>query len=276
MRVRFITTCALGLAAALSLANSLAAQTTTDSTKLRTTTSQTRINISKGEVVPARVDTVYVTRYDTVTNTVTRIDTVTVTPPVPVVIPTVRGPFYWGLYAGSTWPWGNIDRVYTNGFHGGGVLGFEPRHSPLGLRFDGSVAQLGKEQQGFTTTQQGSGTSLLMQLGGDAKLNLFMTHGWNFYGIGGLNAYRYKRISLTTNDDEVNVGNPNCDYVVRGSCYVNANNTSWNNAFGFNFGAGTDFHIGSQDMFLEARYMGMQKYGARSWTLPISLGVRYF
>src|SRR4051812_885548 len=68
MRVRSITTCALGLAAALSLANTLTAQTT-DTTKLRTTRSDTRINISKGEVVAPRVDTVYVTRYDTVSNT---------------------------------------------------------------------------------------------------------------------------------------------------------------------------------------------------------------
>jgi hypothetical protein len=281
MRVRFITTCALGLAAALSLANTLTAQTTTDSTKLRTTTSQTRINISKGEVVPARVDTVYVTRYDTVTNTVTRIDTVTVTSPAPVVIPKIHGPFYFGAYAGSTWPWGNIDRVYTNGYNVGGVLGWEARHSPLGLRFDGSVAQLGREfgvaETSLTPVNYGSGTALLMQLGADAKLNLFMTHGWNFYGIGGLNGYRYKRLALTTNADGDNaVGNANCDFALRGSCYINANNNSWDNAWGFNFGAGTDFHIGSQDMFLEARYMGMQKYDARSWTLPISLGVRFF
>jgi len=280
MRVRFITTCALGLAAALSLANTLTAQTTTDTTKLRTTTSQTRINISKGEVVAPRVDTVYVTRYDTVTNSVTRVDTVTVTPPMPVVIPKVHGPMYWGLYAGSTWPTGNIDRVYTNGFHAGGVLGWEARHSPLGIRFDGSVAQLGREfgvaESSLTPVNYGSGTALLGQLGADAKLNVFQTHGWNFYGIGGVNGYRYKRIALATNSDVDNVGNANCDFTLRGSCYNNANNNNWQNAWGFNFGLGTDFHIGSQDMFLETRYMGMQKFDARTWTMPISLGVRFF
>ena len=77
MRVRFITTCALGLAAALSIASTLAAQQ--DTTKLRKP-SETRISISKGEVAPARVDTVFVTRYDTVTvnNSIVRVDTVTV------------------------------------------------------------------------------------------------------------------------------------------------------------------------------------------------------
>ena len=66
MRVRNITTCALGLAAALTLVASPLAAQSQDTTRLRTT-SQTRISVSKGEVVtPARIDTVYVTRYDTI------------------------------------------------------------------------------------------------------------------------------------------------------------------------------------------------------------------
>jgi len=272
MRVRFITTCALGLAAALSLANTLAAQQTQDTTKLRTT-SQTRINISKGEVVTPRVDTVYVTRYDTVTNTVSRIDTVTVTPAAPLVIPKVKGPFYWGAYAGPSNPYGNIDRVYTNGFHAGGVLGWEAQNAPIGLRFDGSVNQLGKEQGSWSTVNQGSGTSLLLQLGADAKVNAIMVRGWSLYGIGGLNFYRHKRIALATNAEP---GETGCEFEVRGECFENANNTSWDNKLGFNFGLGTDFHIGSQDMFLEARYLAIQNNGARSYVLPISLGVRYF
>src|SRR5206468_13089840 len=76
MRVRSITTCALGLAAALTVAAStLAAQQ--DTTKLRRAArSDRRIPISKespGEVVTTRVDTVYVTRTDTLTNTVVRV-----------------------------------------------------------------------------------------------------------------------------------------------------------------------------------------------------------
>jgi len=275
MRVRSITTCALGLAAALSLANTLTAQTT-DTTKLRTTRSDTRINISKGEVVAPRVDTVYVTRYDTVSNTITRLDTVTVTPPAPVVIPKVTGPFYWGMYLGSYWPEADIDKVYTNGWGGGLVMGWEARHHPLGLRFDASMNQLGKEQFGFSGAQQGNSTSMVGQIGGDLKLNVFMTHGWNFYGIGGVNAYRYKRVALKSNDATTGVGTGNCDFTAGDDCFVNANNNEWKSAWGFNAGGGTDFHIGSQDMFLEVRGLALQKYGTRSWTLPISLGVRFF
>jgi hypothetical protein len=118
MRVRNITTCALGLAAALTLVASPLAAQQQDTSRLRTS-SERRITTSKGEVVTpvTRVDTVYVTRYDTVRvdNTIVRVDTVTVTPPTPVVMPDVDGPMFWGLYGGSSWPWGNIDRVYTNG-----------------------------------------------------------------------------------------------------------------------------------------------------------------
>ena len=92
MRVRNITTCALGLAAALTLGASVSAAQSTDTTRLRRPSEQ-RINISKGEVAPVvRIDTVYVTRYDTVRvdNTIVRVDTVTVTQTVPVYA--TRGP----------------------------------------------------------------------------------------------------------------------------------------------------------------------------------------
>ena len=277
MRVRNITTCALGLAAALTVVASPLAAQQQDTTRLRTT-SQQRILTSKGEVVttPPRVDTVYVTRYDTirVDNTIVRVDTVTVTPPVPVVIPDVSGPMYWGLFGGSSWPWGNIDRVYTNGFHFGGLVGWEPQHGFFGVRLDGAMSQLGREDElrtvGIGDTQMGSGTALMLHLAGDLKVKPLNFGGWALYGIGGLNYNRYKRIALAAETGD------NCDFTVRGECYQNANNESWSDKFGFNFGAGLDFHIGSQDMFLEARYMAVPANGARSWLLPISLGVRYF
>ena len=276
MRVRNITTCALGLAAALTLGASPLVAQQQDTTRLRTT-SQTRINVSKGEVAtPPRVDTVYVTRYDTVrvNNTIVRVDTVTVTPPAPLVVPKVSGPMYWGLYGGSTWPWGNIDRVYTNGFHFGGVLGWESQQSWFGARLDGAMSQLGREDElrtvGIGADQMGSGTALLLHLAGDLKVKPLNFGGWALYGIGGLNYNRYKRIALASETGS------ECDFTVRDACYTNANNESWSDKFGYNFGAGLDFHIGSQDMFLEARYMAIPANGARSWTLPISLGVRYF
>jgi len=276
MRVRFITTCALGLAAALTFSNTLAAQQ--DTTKLRKTTqSTTRIPISKespGEVVTVRVDTIYVTRHDTVTSTILRVDTVTITPaPVPVIAK-IRGPMYWGVYGGTTWPWGNVDRLYTNGFHAGGVLGWEAQHSIVGLRLNGDMAQINREQ-GRIASVVGTGTPLLLSLGADLKVKPISVGGWDLYAVGGGNFYRYKRIATVASSSSAGAV---CGGTIdgKGGCYTPASDTDWRNKFGFNFGLGTDFHIGSQDMFLEARYTALQANSARTFFLPISLGVRYF
>jgi len=276
MRVRYITTCALGLAAALTVAaGTLAAQQTQDTTRLRrTTTSSQRIPISKespGEVVTTRVDTVYVTRYDTVTNTVMRVDTVTVTPPAAIVMPKIKGPLYWGLFGGSSRPWGNIDRVYTNGFHAGGLLGWEQQHGLFGVRLDGQVSQLGREETlvnaGYTSANIGSGTSLMETLALDLKFAPINLRGWKFYGIGGANLNHFRAIALASKDP--------ADFTIRGSNYENAQ-TDWRTKFGWNAGAGVDFHIGSQDMFLEYRWVATSANGANSYINPISIGVRYF
>ena len=275
MRVSSITTCALGLAAALTVvASPLAAQ---DSAKVRKPSEQ-RINISKGEVTTARTDTVYVTRFDTirVNNTIVRVDTVTVTPPVPVAIAKVKGPMYWGVFGGSTRPYGNIDRVYTNGFHAGGLLGWESQQSPIGLRLDGAVSQVGREETltgptgGYTSLNVGSGTPLMMHLAADLKVAPLLFRGTKWYGIAGLNANRYRGMALSSSNSR----GP-CDFRIRAECYENAS-TSWNTKFGFNFGAGVDFHIGSQDMFIEYRWVATRTDRSNSYINPISIGVRYF
>ena len=271
MRVRNITTCALGLAAALLLGTDLSAQQQ-DTSRLRTR-SDTRINVSKGEVV--RPDTVYITRYDTirVSNTIVRVDTVTIAQPAPVLPVKVKGNTFWGLYAGTTWPYGNVDRLYTNGFHAGGVLGWESQTSPIGLRLDGGMSQINREQ-GRVAALVGTGTPLMLHLAGDLKVKPLNFGGWALYGIGGLNYNRYKRIAMVAAQDEAT--HCGVQFDGQGGCYEAANDRAWSDKFGFNFGAGVDFHIGSQDMFLEARYMAIQANGARTWTLPVSLGVRYF
>jgi len=278
MRVRNITTCALGLAAALSFAAStMAAQDpSTDTTKLKTT-SQKRINISKGEVV-TRVDTVYQTRIDTVRvdNTIVRVDTVTVATPAPIVLPKIKGPMYWGLFGGASRPYGNVDRVYTNGFHAGGLVGWEQQSGFFGLRLDGTVNQLGREETltgpggGYTSLQVGSGTPLWLALAADLKVKPINMGGWALYAIAGANYNRYRGLAITSSNSR----GP-CDFTVRGECFENAER-KWSDKFGFNFGLGTDFHIGSQDMFVEYRMTALRANRSNTYVNPISIGVRYF
>ncbi len=297
MRVRNTTTCALGLAAALTLSASVAQSQ--DTTRLRTP-SERRITVSKGEVLP-RVDTVFVTRYDTVrvNNTIVRIDTVTVAPPMP--LPRVFGPWYFGLFAGATGPAGNIDRIYTNGFHAGGIVGWEDRDGWWGARLDGFMSQLGREQ--FTgalfndffdfvddtldfqaSNFIGSGTPLVWNLALDLKVKPINTTGWGLYGVGGGGWTAWKRIALasdsdfdfdTFDPDLDNLDSRRCNFIVRGNCFQRADD-DWRNKWNWNFGAGLDFHIGGQDMYLEGRWFTTSSNGANSWVVPISLGLRYW
>jgi len=164
--------------------------------------------------------------------------------------------------------------LYTNGFHAGGAIGLESQNSPIGFRLNGSMSQINREQ-GRLTSLVGTGTPLLLNLGADLKAKAFMTHGWAFYGVAGVDYNRYKRIATVA---EANNGGALCGASLdgKGGCYIAADDASWNNKFGWDLGLGTDFHIGSQDMFLEARLNAIQANGARTYYVPISLGVRYF
>ena len=271
MRVRSIACGAMAALITSAVGNPSSAQQQ-DTVRLRTTAEQ-RISVSKGEVaLPPRVDTVYVTRVDTLRLTEVRVDTVRTA--IERIVPCAgepRGDMFWGIFAGTTAPADEIDWIYTKGFHVGGALGWESRRSPLGLRLDGAVSQLGKEQGSWNAVNQGSGTSLILHLAGDLKLTPLRFGGWAPYGIGGLNYNRYRRVALEAS------ANDNCDFTLRdGKCFQNANDASWSDKFGFNVGGGVDFHIGSQDMFLEGRWMAIMANGQRTWTIPISLGVRYF
>ena len=177
MRVRNITTCALGLAAALTLGASVSAAQSTDTTRLRRPSEQ-RINISKGEVAPVvRIETVYVTRYDTVRvdNTIVRVDTVTVTQTVPVYA--TRGPaLYWGLLGGLDKPIDNIDNVYETGWHLGALLGYEPAKTFVGYRLGLNFTRMNPEDA-FSAANVGDSPKLIT-LNGDVKWNFFGGQRW--------------------------------------------------------------------------------------------------
>ena len=281
MRVRNITTCALGLAAALSFVSSEAAAQ--DTTKLRKPSEQ-RINVSKGEVAPVvRVDTIYVTRYDTVrvNNTIVRVDTVTVATPAPVVLPVARGAYYFGLYGGLTNPIDNVDEVYKNGGHLGAMFGWDPTNGILGYRTTATIGRLVRESRlnggpAFSPVNVGDSRPWMIQLTGDGKINAFGGRSWGLYGVAGLNWNMYKNLVTVSDLDQGSPPADPCDF--RGtdddSCYQNAKD-SWTNKFGYNFGAGLDFGFGRTKLFVESRFMAIQANDERTWTIPVSLGFRF-
>jgi hypothetical protein len=279
MRVRNITTCALGIAAALSLVSSVSAAQSTDTTRLRRPSDQ-RISISKGEVAPTpiRVDTVYVTRYDTVRvdNTIVRVDTVTVTQTVQVFAPRERAINY-ALYAGYTNPIDNVDWLYQDSWHLGGQIGYEIPNRFLGFRLDGGFTKLNREDDpAISSANVGDGTPMILHLGLDTKANLLNLGGFGLYGVAGLNGYSYKNVSTVSDLDAASPPDDPCDFVVGDddSCFENATD-DWRQKFGWNFGVGTDFMFGRTSMFLEGRFMALQANDERTWTVPISLGFRF-
>ena len=277
MRVRNITTCALGLAAALTLVSSVSAAQSTDTTRLRRPADQ-RISISKGEVERPviRVDTVYVTRYDTVRvdNTIVRVDTVTVTQTVQVFAPRQRAMTY-GLYAGYTNPIDNVDWIYKDSWHLGGRLGWEPENRLLGFFMDAGFTKLNREE-GLSSTNVGTGAPVILHLGLDTKANLLNLGKFGIYGVAGVNGYRYRNVATVTDLDSAVPADDPCDFVVGDddSCFVNAT-TAWRNKFGWNFGAGTDFMFGNTSLFVETRFVALQANDERTWTMPISLGFKF-
>ena len=290
MTVRLVMARSLAIAATIAVvATPLAAQQ--DTTRLRRTTSDTRIGVAKGEVaLPPRVDTVHSTRYDTVRirETVVRVDTVVVTVAAPV-IPKVLGDWYWSMFAGATAPINLIDRLNTNGYHVGGGVGWEPKDSWFGARLIAAWNQVGREQ-GRAVGLVGTRLPSLWQVAMDLKAK-GNVGGWSPYILGGLGFNSYKRLATVSDSDDDLIVQPPialpvfpvedaddievCGVDGKNGCYRLATD-QWRTKFSWDFGAGLDFHIGSQDMFLEWRFNPIQTHGAYTWYMPITLGLRYF
>ena len=278
MRIRYMAASLLGL----TLVTSAAVAQDTSRAKPRP---EQRIKISKGEVaLPPRVDTVYVTRLDTVTLSrfdtvlvpVTRVDTVRYpvwyreepTPPAPPI--PLPKTFYGSIYTGMTMPSGNIDRLYTDGFHAGAAIGWDDDGSPLGLRLSGGLTRLGREN-GIAIATVGTTTPLLVSTEFDVKLATPDAQGIRAYGIGGATFHAYRGIATVSKSGS---GMGNVDG--RGGWYQPVSGSDWSNKFGFNVGGGAELPFAGKDLYLEARAVTLNANGARSWFVPISLGVRFF
>jgi hypothetical protein len=261
----------LGLAAATSVASAQVQQSKPDQ----------RIRVSKGEVVlPPKVDTLYITRYDTVTKfdtlrvpyTVTRVrvDTVVKTETI-APAPLALGPLYLAFYTGPTMPSGNIDRLYTTAFHGGAMIGWEDEDFlPIGGRLSVAYTQLSREN-GALRAVVGTTTPMIVSFAGDLKLLVPGIERFRLYGVGGASFNMYKGLATVA---ESGHGMTNVDG--QGGWYEAVDGSNWQNKFGFHAGGGADFMIGSQTLFLEARAVAIQANGARTWFVPVSLGVRFF
>ena len=294
MRFRFSMTCALGLAAALLVADAsnsyVQAQTPTDSAAAAArrraaarraaarraaaarARSEQRIPTT-GKEVPVqtvtRVDTVFQVRSDTVfrmrtdTVTVSRVDTVT--QQLPAVFPQVRmGGFYWGLGGGLTAPRQELNTVFEPGFNITGLLGWDPIGSPFGVRFDVAYDQFSERSQ---FANLGADPHILSaHLDGKLRFPLFGVETGGraeLYAVGGGSYYRYKNLWQAPSGG--GFASATC---VRedGPC------DEWGDDFGWNLGGGVGFGFGPSNVFLEARWMGL---GGSTSFVPIIIGLTF-
>jgi len=262
----------------------------------RKPTSSKRIPITKeapGEVTqaPPRVDTVTVYRTDTLrtppqtdtvrlTNTVTRVDTVTQSVPM---IPRHVGGMYLGLGAGPALPFGAIRTVNSPGAMGQINLGWQGLNNPLGLRADVAFTQYSDNADYASLGSKAEFWNINL----DPRLNLpFFNHTlgssvlFTPYLIGGGSYVRYRNLRMKFESGTGGVGNQHAIIAGAEESSIGNNgfqNDSFHDEWGWNAGGGLAFHAGKKEMFVEARAVHFNRdlFGT-SWHVPVTFGVNFF
>jgi hypothetical protein len=267
-------------------------------------TSTRRIPVSKeapGEVAPPRVDTVTVYRTDTLrmegrvdtltlTNTVTRVDTVVQAVPM---IPRHIGGLYFGLGGGVGLPYGSIRTVNQPGEMAQLQVGWQGLNNPLGVRLDGTWNRFARNPEYGSFPFGDRSTLLGLNLDGRLDLPFFnATLGSSVrlkpYLLGGGSYIRYNNLRMK---EDVDNGNP-CVGGFGPACAVIATDdggsptatSDWHSDWGFNFGGGIGFHAGKKEVFIEARGIRWNHASNNTspnrfhaaYQVPIIFGVNFF
>ena len=274
----------VGATALLAIGASLAfAQ---DTTRAKKPTSTRRIPISKeapGEVT-RRVDTVTVYRtdtlrvnvagptvHDTVTNTITRVDTVQLAPkPVPVRLP---NGFYVGLSAGVSAPNGAIFTPNSAGPSAQLQLGWQGAKQVLGLRGDVNWAKPGEDSR-FAAFQADPD---ILNFSADAKLQLpFLTHTFgrthrfSLYGIGGYTHTMFKNLPMRVD------ATSGCSLGSGEACFARGTG-DWTHENGWNAGGGASLMWGRTELFIESRVLAFTPDNApQSRQIPFMFGMNWY
>jgi len=258
-------------------------------------TSTRRIPITKeapGEVTPTpRVDTVTVYKTDTLrmapqidtvrlTNTVTRVDTVTQAVPM---LPRHHGGMYLGLGAGPSLPFGAIRTVNEPGAMGQLNLGWQGLNNPLGLRADVNYTQYADNADYANLGPRAQVWNVNL----DPRLNLtFFNHSFGSsvlfspYLIGGGSYVRYSHLRMQLESETGGFGGQHAIIAGAEESSVGNNgiqNDDWHDEWGWNAGGGLSFHAGKKEAFVEARWVHFNRdlFGS-SWHVPITFGVNFF
>jgi len=266
-----------GIAAALTLG-----VFSTAAAQVRTTPPTTTVGVSKGEVAPkvdtvtvtvTRVDTVRMFRTDTVNitgPTMTRFDTVTVTE-VPGWLGLGNG-VYFGLGAGSYYPSAALSAGQIPGYAFQANLGVDPAGSPLGLRITTGLARPDESTNYGTNRARPS----IWNTTADLKLRLPFFSGARFpqlglYAVGGGAYVRAQDVVYETEEISDTQLNPLGPTIFE---------KGWHDSWGYNLGGGLTLNMGhKRQIFVEGRFINYRAGGKDYETahqLPIILGINWY
>ena len=278
-------------AGAAMFALDVSAASAQDTTTTRRARSQRRIPVSKessGEVAPTptvRVDTVTVYktdtlqlqgRVDTVTNTVTRTDTVVQNVPM---IPRQIGGLYFGIAGGTNLPEGGLRTVNNVGGTGQLQLGWQGVNSPLGIRGDVQYTQFAESAPwaslGAKPDVFNGNLDLKLQI--PIAQHMFGTSvSFSPYLIGGGSYIRYRNLRMQLQEGTLNTNGTNAALA--------GFDSGWHDDWGWNAGGGLAWHMGRHEVFIESRLIQFNR-GASSVNgvdfetarqIPIMFGVNFF
>jgi hypothetical protein len=251
-----------------------------DTTRARPTSTR-RIPITKeGGEVARKVDTVTVYKtdtlrvnvntpptiiHDTVTRTVTRVDTVTNTYYPPVRLP--YG-FYGGLAGGVNAPNGAIFTPNGAGPTIQAQFGWQGAKQVLGIRTDLGWSTLGEDSR--YAAPQGDPDIWNWSISAKAQLpwlthTFGATHRFTLYGIGGYTHTWFKNLPM-----RVDSPTPNTLLFVQGT-------GEWTNMNGWNAGGGASLMWGRTELFIETRVLAFTPENApQSRQMPFMLGMNWY
>jgi hypothetical protein len=244
--------------------------------------STTRIPVTKeapGEVV-ARVDSVMVYRTDTLrlpgrvdtvtttlTNTITRVDTVSI--PLPPILQI--GGFYFGVGGGSSLPAANFNDSDHPGWRVEGMLGVDPLGSPFGVRLTGGYSRY----EPHSYVENVLGNAQVMSFALDGKVRLVKIQPFSkrvqVYGIAGGTWNRFKDV-LENNKGFLSVGDS------RGGNQVLplVIDHDWHNGWGYNLGGGAEMGWGRTNLFIESRFARFNGENSKISSVPLVIGLSWF
>jgi len=227
------------------------------------------VTVYRTDTLRVNVNTPATVVHDTVrmTNTVTRVDTVQLPPPVvPIRLPSG---LYFGLSAGVMAPNGAIFTPNSAGPSAQAQLGWQGAKNMLGLRGDVNWAKPGEDSR-FSGPQADPD---ILNFSADLKLQLpFLTHmfgathRFGIYGIGGYTHTMFKNLPMRVDSP----AGTNLAVFTQGT-------GEWTHENGWNAGGGASLSWRRTEIFIESRVLSFDPSNApQARQIPFMFGMNWY